>query len=243
MINSRSRKRTQYSMRFIFKLSLKIVFFALFIITLFFLVAKFKTYFPIKSVKVFGMKHLDQEDLQQILTPLVHKGFFAIDVEIIKDRIVQSSWVSQANVQRIWPDKVLITIVEKQPAGLWNESNLISDSGEIFTAEIKKELEGLPQFVGPEGRHLEILDQYKKLNLALKSLSFKIIRLELTPELCWNLTFENGAKMRVGHKDVLTSVNHFVKVYPKIIGDRLFDVEYIDLRYHNGLAIKWKTIT
>jgi cell division septal protein FtsQ len=41
----------------------------------------------------------------------------------------------------------------------------------------------------------------------------------------------------------LTRLSHFVKVYPKIIGERAAQVEYIDLRYQDGLAIRWKTIT
>jgi cell division septal protein FtsQ len=31
-----------------------------------------------------------------------------------------------------------------------------------------------------------------------------------------------------------------VKVYPKIVGMHESDVEYIDLRYSNGIAVKWK---
>jgi len=40
----------------------------------------------------------------------------------------------------------------------------------------------------------------------------------------------------------LTHISHFVKVYPKIIGERANQVDYVDLRYSNGLAIHWKNI-
>lgn len=65
--------------------------------------------------------------------------------------------------------------------------------------------------------------------------------LELTPGQTWRLTLDNGIKLRVGHKDVLTRLADFVKVYTKIIRDREHDVDYVDLRYGNGLAVRWKT--
>ena len=44
----------------------------------------------------------------------------------------------------------------------------------------------------------------------------------------------------MGHKDVLTRINHFVKVYSQVIGKRSNEIAYVDLRYPNGLAIGWK---
>ena len=61
----------------------------------------------------------------------------------------------------------------------------------------------------------------------------------MTSDLSWNMMFNNGIKMHVGYKDVLTRISHFVKVYPKIVGERANDVEYIDLRYSNGMAVRW----
>ncbi len=49
----------------------------------------------------------------------------------------------------------------------------------------------------------------------------------LTPYFTWKLTLDNGITMQIGHKDILTRLDHFVKVYPKIVGDRVDDVEYM----------------
>jgi cell division protein FtsQ len=65
----------------------------------------------------------------------------------------------------------------------------------------------------------------------------------MSPYLSWDIELTNGMKMRLGYKDVLTRVSHFVKVYPKIVGERVSDVDYVDLRYPNGLAVRWKTVS
>lgn len=242
MLTSRVRKQQKTNLNLYSKIAAKIILFLLFLVTLYFTVEKFKSNFPIKSVKIYGVQHVDQESMQLALTPLVSKGFFAIDVDTIKDRLLKSPWVSNAVVQRIWPDKVMITVVERTPVARWNDGRLLSSNGEIFTPDASSYPNDLPVLVGPDGQHIEMLQYYKKLSSLLTPLRFKISRLELTPELSWNLTFDNGMRLNVGNKDVLTRMGHFVKVYPKIIGDRIADVEYIDLRYANGLAVRWKTV-
>src|SRR5688572_6752492 len=59
-------------------------------------------HFPIQRVKVFGVVRVQQNELRHLLSPLVQKGFFAVDVENIKDRLLQLSWVADVSVRRIW---------------------------------------------------------------------------------------------------------------------------------------------
>lgn len=197
-------------------------------------------FFPIKDVKVFGVEHLNHDEVQNLVLPFVNRGFFLVDVERIKERIMQLSWVSQVVVQRVWPNRVMITITEKKPFALWNDTSLLSDAGDLFSPPVESYPTGLPQFVGPTGEQILMLENYAKMSSLLMPLHFKISRLELTPTLAWMITLDNGIKINVGHKDILTRLSHFVKVYPKIFEARVAALEYIDLRYSNGMAVRWK---
>jgi cell division protein FtsQ len=200
-------------------------------------------YFPIDSVKVFGVKHLDHTEVQSLVAPLVSRGFFDVEVDKIKERLLQLPWISQVVVRRVWPNLVEVTVDEKRPLALWNNSSLLSVRGELFTPPPASIPVNLPQLVGPSGEQLFMSQYYAKINDVLMPLHFKIARLELTPSMTWNLVLDNGIKMSVGHKDVLTRLNHFVKVYSKIVGNRVAEVDYIDLRYPNGMAVRWKSVT
>jgi cell division protein FtsQ len=125
----------------------------------------------------------------------------------------------------------------------WNENSLLSTTGEIFNPASETFPVGLPHFVGPDGQQISMLEFYSKINNLLNPLHLKLKRLELSPYLSWDLEFANGMKVRLGYKDVLTRVSHFVKVYQKIVGERAADVDYVDLRYPNGLAVRWKTVS
>lgn len=199
-------------------------------------------YFPIKNVKVYGVNRVDHQEVQNLLLPLVDHGFFTVNVEYIRDRLRQMPWVSDIFVRRTWPDQIEITVVEKNALARWNNNSLLSEAGELFSPKQETYPANLPQFVGPPGQQVLMRDYFNQINRLLIPLRAKIAYLELTPYFTWKLTLDNGITLQIGHKDILTRLGHFVKVYPKIVGKRATDVEYVDLRYPNGVAVRWKTV-
>lgn len=244
MVHGRTRKR-QSHIQLPWKQGITYSFLMLLLIVSVLFVNKIKeiNQFPIKQVKVYGVNHLAEEEVQHVMTPLVSKGFFAVEVESIKDQISQLPWVSDVSVRRVWPDQVIVAISERKPVALWNENSLLSSNGEIFSPDASTFPKRLPHFVGPEGEQIHMLEFYSRIDHSLSPLHLKIAQLELTPYLSWNVTFDSGMIVHVGYKDVLTRINHFVKVYRKIVGERGANVDYVDLRYPNGLAVRWKTVT
>ena len=201
---------------------------------------KIADYFPIKTVHVIGLHHLDKEEVRQTLVPLVSRGFFAVNVDYIRDRLGQIPWVSDTVVRRRWPDGVDVTVIEQSVVARWNGASMLSSEGHLFVPADIAELEDLPSFVGPDGQQITMLKYFVNINRILTPLHAKISYLELTPYLTWKLTLDNGMALKVGHEEILDRLTNFVKVYPKIVGERATDVEYIDLRYPNGMAVKWK---
>lgn len=242
MIISHVRQRYK-DFKFSWKWIGKIAAFILFVYFVSFIFNHFKTvkYFPIKEVKISGVNYTERQEIRRSLLPLVNKGFFVVDVAMIKERLSHFVWIEEASVQRVWPNRILIQVKEKQPLAYWNNSGLLTTTGEIFTPQKETYPNGLPRFLGPEGEHIQMLNYYTDVSAMLAPINFKIAHLELTPFKSWNITLTNGMKLNVGEKDGLTRISHFVKVYPKIIGDRVTEVAYVDLRYPNGLAVRWKT--
>lgn len=197
-------------------------------------------YFPVQLVHVYGAQHVDHEELQNLLKPLVAHNFFTVDMELIKDRLHQFSWVEEITIRRVWPNRVDIIIAEHRPIAYWHDGSLLSASGDLFDPGVYAAPADLPRFIGPDGAQGLMLQFFNDFNRELLPLHVKISTLELTPYQMWRLTLANGIRLRLGHKNILTHLSQFVKVYPKIIGAKAKDVEYVDLRYPNGMAIKWK---
>lgn len=202
---------------------------------------KISDYFPIKTVRVYGINRVDHKEVEELLVPLVNRGFFTINVEYIRDRLLQMPWVADIFVRRNWPDRVEVTVVEKNAVARWNQESLLSEGGELFAPSQETYPPNLPTFVGPNGQQIFMYKYFIEMNRLLAPLHVKISYLELTPFLTWKLKLDNGIAMQIGHKDILTRLGHFVKVYPKIVREHAADVEYVDLRYPNGVAVRWKT--
>lgn len=244
MTTTRVKKRHHRNLNFPWRKFAKTLGFTVLLATLIFGVTRLQNteYFPIKAVKIYGLSHVDHGAMQTLITPFVGKGFFAVNVDRLKETLLQMPWVADVMVRRLWPDQVMITVHEKKPIARWNDTSLLSAAGELFSPPIATYPPGLPEFTGPSGEQVSMSENYDKMNELLMPLHLKITQLALTPTLAWTLTLDNGIKLNLGHKDVLTRVNHFVKVYPEIVGNRGSDVEYIDLRYSNGVAVRWKAV-
>lgn len=207
-----------------------------------FMVSRFELshYFPIRSVKIYGINHLTEEEVREVLLPLVNHDFFTVNVDSIHDRLLDMAWISDLYVRRVWPDQVIITIKERTPIAHWNDVGLLSKSGVIFQPKKPYSL-SLPLLKGPSGKHVFMLQYLNDINRLIAPLNAKIAYLELTPYFTWKVGLDNGVNLQLGYKDILTRLDQFVKVYPKIVGNNAPNVDYIDLRYPNGMAVRWKS--
>jgi cell division protein FtsQ len=200
-------------------------------------------YFPIQTVRVYGIHHLKETDVESALTPLVRQGFFALHITPIRQKLLEMPWVANIIVQKHWPNRVDIRILEKNAVATWSDpEHLLSDAGEIFLPQEKLTPNTLPFLKGPPGSQVVMLQYLREMNRLLQPLHAKISSIELSSFLTWKLTLDNGITLQLGHKDILTRLSHFVRVYPKIVGNHAADVENIDLRYPNGVAVAWRTV-
>lgn len=200
----------------------------------------FSRIFPIRNVKVYGVNKLDQKELQSLILPFLQNGFFAVNIELIRDRMMLMPWVADLSVRRIWPDRIELFFEEKKPVARWNQANLLSDKGELFLPKQNTIPNNLPQFIGPLGQQLIMYQYFQRIDRLLSQLHVRLKTFELTPYFTWKLTLDNGIIMQVGYKDVLAQLTHFVHVYPKMKMQHTGEIDYIDLRYPNGMAVKWK---
>lgn len=219
----------------------KWIFLGVTLFSLFFLFNQFNPsqYFPIKTVRIYGVQHIDRDEIKNLLLPLVSKGFFMVNVTYVKDRLAEIPWAANIFVKRHWPDQLEVTIVEKKAIASWNDEALISDTGEIFLPKNISQ-EKIPKLFGPLGKQVLMLQMLNDINQILQSLQLSVRVLMLSPMFSWKVILDNGIVLQVGEQDILTRLNHFVKVYAKMIGTHAKDVDYIDLRYANGIAVRWK---
>jgi cell division protein FtsQ len=199
--------------------------------------------FPVNTVKIIGQyDKVNKQELKDVIGPYVSNSFFQVDVAALKQQIDLVPWVANSMVEKVWPDKVVVKFIEYHPVGRWNEKGLFTAKKEIFYPPKHSLFSYSPQLNGPEGYFEDVLQSYMEMAQALRQLGLKITELTLEPRHAWRLRLNNGMELILGKNDYKERLKRFIRVYPNALSSRSEEVDYVDLRYASGMAVRWKTL-
>lgn len=200
--------------------------------------------FPIRAVKIQAAReHVDQQTLQAQVLPYVTQGFIRLNVNQIKEKLEELPWIAEARVERIWPDTVIIHVMEQQAVARWGKLGVLNNKGHVFNPPVDTIPTNLPQLNGPYDQATALLDSYEQIVQVLKPLGLTLRKMDMDERLSMQLELNNGTRLLLGKLDPLPRLQRFAKVYPKLFTAQNTQAVYVDLRYENGVSIKWHTPT
>lgn len=194
---------------------------------------------PIQVVTIEGdYPHIDPKALKQAIQPYTRSNFFTVNLVGLRERLLQFSWLHSVFISKEWPNRLHVYLKEQQPLAIWNENTLLNDEGNLFSASKNKLSETLPSLHGPLGEQNRVWQMYSSLNKMLAPLHLTIKQLTLTLEQTWVLELNNGLRLVLGQQDTTKRLQRFIRAYPALTKDNV-SLEYIDLRYSHGMAVKY----
>jgi cell division protein FtsQ len=197
--------------------------------------------FPIRDVKIIDQQsHINHEVIRQTISPYLHNGMLGLNTADLKNTLLQIPWVYQVTLSRVWPDKLIVTFTEQIPIAYWNNQQLLNSHLAPFNSEGVIPDQSLPVLSGPDNQQNLVWQNYQAMNAELEPVNLKMSKLTLSSRGGWVGQLNNDIILIFGREDVLNHLDHFVQVYPKIFTGNTKNVDYVDLRYNNGLAVKWK---
>jgi len=211
--------------------------------------------FPLREVVVRGeLKHADRDEIAGAMEG-VGGNFFATDLAAVRERLEQVAWVRGADLRRVWPDRIEVTLEEHVALARWGAGGLVNTFGEPFSAPMDDgDALKLPLFAGPAGSEGEVAKRYRSFAGLVAPLGESPDRVVLTPRYAWQLRVgdaQNGVLNlelgRDGAEAVEKRLARFVAAYPETLGrlprGAAADNAFVDLRYPNGFALRvagWK---
>ena len=196
---------------------------------------------PIEYVRVEGaVWYLEPSDLELAVMPHLQAGFFALDLKAIEAAVGSLPWIDYAEASRIWPDTVVVHVVEQTPVARWGTDGLLNFQGVSFIPPNVGEFARLPLLAGPSGRELEMLGMLRALNGKLRARNLQIASLRLSPRLAWEARTENGMEIVFGSQDPLAATDRLLTLLPQLGEGRVATIKKLDLRYPNGFSVVWK---
>jgi len=149
--------------------------------------------FTVKRIDVVGLRNMDSAPVYEIALEQRTMAMPLVDVSNIRQELLRYGWVKDARVSRRLPDTLVIDIVERRPAALWQDRDrlaLIDSEGVVIDRVPVTQMPDLPLLVGPranlQGRSLSrLLDAAPTVRPQLVSATWVGGRR-------WDLTLQTG---------------------------------------------------
>lgn len=198
--------------------------------------------FPVKQVRIEGeFKYLDKNQIKERIAHFTVGGFFDLDIVSLRSELVAMQWVDDAFVRRVWPESLIIRVVEKKPVAKWNDKGVLTANGELFYPSVAFDKLKLVQLKGPKNRHVFVLSEFNKIQSLLHQAQMKMTVLSQNERRSWEMNIE-GITVHLGRKDIYKKIESLVGVYANLIKPKVDKIKQIDFRYTNGFAVNWKKV-
>jgi len=202
---------------------------------------------PFKSIQIYGeLTWIDKDKLNDIILKNIDGGFFSLNISQLKARLEKLTWIESVAIRRLWPDVLQITAREQQPVAIWNGNRVINRYGEIFDPEDQELPKYLVRVSGPEGAHHLMMDHYFAIRQLFQDVGLRIASMDINDRRALQVILTNGVRILLGRvrdgEESAEEVQRFVQAYKGGLSPKFEDVALVDLRYTNGLAVRWKQI-
>lgn len=196
---------------------------------------------PIDNVQIEGeFVHLSRLDVQKQLDQALTGDYFTADLAALRAALLKLPWVQDVTIRRRWPSTIEVGVVERQAVAYWSDDALLSDRGELFRpAAIDGNL-SMPVIVGPDGLHQKVWQFLLTLQAKLTVLGLDVKKLVLDERRSWSMLLSKGVQIQLGRNETEKRIRRFVEVFSMRNAPNIDDIEYIDLRYPNGFALRNK---
>ena len=189
-----------------------------------------------------GLERVQKSEIVNALQGRLSGTFFTVDLEAARSLFEGVPWVRRAELRRRWPDSLEVHIEEQVALARWGqrtETQLVNTQGELFRGQTDA---SLPVLAGPAGTEGEVARRYFAFRDLLAPLGLEPRQVLLSSRLAWQLKLSNGLTIQLGRdsdKDrVEDRLARFTSVFPHTLAKSRQRLDYVDLRYPNGFAMR-----
>jgi cell division protein FtsQ len=149
--------------------------------------------FEVKRVEVTGIDRMERLTVYAIALDQPSMAMPLVDLDRIRGDLKRYGWVSEARVSRRLPDTLVIDIVERTPAAIWqnNQSlSLVDGEGVVLEPVALDAMPDLPLVIGPDAN--KQTGALEKLIARAPSLEPMLAGAAWVGGRRWDLRFQSG---------------------------------------------------
>ena len=149
--------------------------------------------FEVKRVEVTGIDRMERLTVYAIALDQHSMAMPLVDLDKVRNQLLQFGWIKDARVSRRLPDTLVVDIVERKPAAIWQHNQLLSliDANGVVLEPIQLDaMPDLPLLIGKDANaQATALSQLMERAPALKPM---LAAATWVGGRRWDLRFQSG---------------------------------------------------
>jgi cell division protein FtsQ len=193
----------------------------------------------IRQVQLQGeLRYLDAERLMRDLSVRFNGNYLDTMLGQVISEVESHPWIDYASARRVWPDTLLVKIIEQRPVAIYNDTQYLGLSGDLFEPPLPVN-EPLPKLYGALSETMQVYSHYGVFSDRLADFS-QVVSVSRGHDLGWQIDLENGIRLQLGRTDILGRLARARDVVTQLDIERLSALQEVDARYDNGVALAWR---
>jgi cell division protein FtsQ len=195
---------------------------------------------PVQVVRVSGELSLPERDaVKAAVLQRLDGGLLGISLDDVVEGVLALSWPREVRVRRVWPGIVDVNVTKDTFVARWGGGGVLNSGGQVVDSAGPPD-ESLPLIRCANANGARAMQIFQMLGQVLADTSLKVAEVEEDALGEWRVTFTNELTVSLGHEELLERVERFSHVYRKVIEERIAQVDHVDARYRNGVAVSWR---
>lgn len=171
--------------------------------------------FAVKRVEVTGIDRMDRLTVYAVALDQHSMAMPLVDLEKVRGDLLRYGWIKDARVSRRLPDTLLVDIVERKPAAIWQNAqalSLIDRDGVVLEPVRLDAMPDLPLVIGPDANTQATA--LSALMEAAPSLKPMLAGASWVGNRRWDLRFQSGETLALpeGEKEAAAALVKFARM-------------------------------
>ena len=205
--------------------------------------------FTIDQLKIKGkFSYMQPTDVEEVVRSNVIGNFFSVELDSIEQQVEALPWVERAEVRREWPDTLMVHISEHRPIMKWGKDRWVNSQGAVVELPGQIKLSQSIVLNGNQRDSKLILQRALQWAKELKAIGLTLESVSLSDSHAWKLGLSYPLNnyefdMFLGRVDVDQRLQRFIYLFEEQFRQGGKQLQRVDARYPNGLAIKAEPLT
>jgi cell division protein FtsQ len=196
--------------------------------------------FRVEQIEVTGLKRMERMSVYAVALEQESRAMPLVDLAKVRERLLDYGWIADARVSRRLPDTLVVDIVERVPAAIWQNNGqlmLIDAEGVLLEPVSVDAMPQLPLVIGDGANARE--PAYQRLIEAAPALKPMVKAAVWIGDRRWDLLFQGGERLQLpeGEEAAAKAIAKFAELDGK---DRLLGKGYLrfDMRDPAKLVVR-----